>query len=310
MSAFDRLVASSLPLVPRPLMRRLSRRYIAGEERQDALHVGKRLAAAGYRLTFDVLGEAVSDPAGVRAAAGEYLALLDELLAGGLEHDLYLSLKPTQMGLAMGEDLCFETVSGVAARAGQHAAFVRFEMEDSTTTDGTLRVFARLRRAFGAGVGCVLQSRLRRSAADARALLAAGGPLNVRVVKGIYVEPEAIAYQDGGEVNASYLDLVAVLLEGGARVAAATHDDQLVEGVARLLAQRPEFAPRLEFQMLLGVREELRRAMRGRGLPVRVYLPYGREWLPYVRRRLRKNPRLATYALRGLFARREVLEPA
>lgn len=310
MALFDRAVAASLPLVPRFLMRRLSRRYIAGEQRGDALAVALRLRAAGYRLTFDVLGEAVHDRAGVQAAAAEYLALLEELVRGGLKEDLYLSLKPTQMGLNLGEDFCYETVARVAETASALLAFVRFEMEDSPTTDATLRVFERLRRRFAAGVGCVLQSRLRRSAADARALLQSAEPLNVRVVKGIYMEPPDIAFQDGGEVNDSYLRIVRILLEGGARVAAATHDEALVAGVRGILAERPDFAPRVEVQMLLGVREELRRQVRAQGLPVRVYLPYGKEWLPYVRRRLRKNPRLATYALLGLFARRERLESA
>lgn len=307
-SALQRLMAGCLPLAPRPILARASRRYIAGEARAAALELGRRLAAAGYGQTFDVLGEDVEDRLQVEAAAAEYAALLADLARAGL--DVNLSLKPTQMGLAVDEDLCAATVAALARKGRESGAFLRFEMEDSSTTDATLRVFGRLREGFPGTIGCVLQSRLRRSEADARALLAGAGPLNVRLVKGVYLEPPAIAWQKAADIDAAFLRILRALLDGGAKVAAATHDEALLDALLALLAERPQRRDRVEVQMLLGVREDLRRRTLERGVPVRVYIPYGSHWLPYVRRRLRENPRLALHGFLGLFSRRERLEPS
>lgn len=303
MTWFDRLAAKSLPYVPRTVVGKLSRRYIAGLRRADALRVGGELERAGYSATYDLLGEAVRTEAEVDAAAGEYLRLLEDLSARGLGRNI--SLKPTQMGLDIGEDFCLRTMRRVADRARELGAFVRFEMEDARTVDATLRVFAQLRESHPGVVGCVLQSLLFRSEKDARALVAVKGPLNVRLVKGIYLEPPEIAYQQPQDVRDSWLRILRILLEGGAFVGAATHDEQLAQGLIAARAERPEWAARSEIQMLLGVREELRQSLRAQGVPVRVYVPYGPEWYPYVLRRLRKNPKLARYAFLGLFQKRE-----
>lgn len=303
MAWFDRLFAATLPLVPRTLVRRLSTRYIAGEKRSTALERGAQLQQAGYRMTYDLLGEAVQDRAEVDAAAAEYTKLLNALAEQDLERNI--SLKPTQMGLALGEDVCLEVVSTIADLARSQGAFLRFEMEDAPTVDGTLRVYAGLRARFGADVGCVLQSMLHRTPEDVRKLLADDAPLNVRLVKGIYMEPEEIAWQDPAKVTSAYLEVLQTLLEGGAFVGVATHDERIVAGLRGLLAAHPEWAQQCEVQMLLGVREELRTQVRKAGIPVRVYVPYGEAWHPYVVRRLRKNPKLARYAFLGLFGRRE-----
>ena len=303
MTWFDRLAAKSLPWVPRPVVGKLSQRYIAGLQRTDALRAGGELERAGYSATYDLLGEAVRTEAEVDAAVGEYLRLLEDLSARGLGRNV--SLKPTQMGLDLGEDFCLRTMQRIADRAQQLGAFIRFEMEDARTVDATLRVFARLRESHPGVVGCVLQSMLFRSEEDARALVAGQGPLNVRLVKGIYLEPPDIAFQKPEEVRDSWLRILRILLEGGAFVGAATHDEELAQGVIAARAKRVEWAQQTEIQMLLGVREELRQSLRAQGLPVRVYVPYGPEWYPYVLRRLRKNPKLARYAFLGLFQKRE-----
>lgn len=305
MSWFDRLAARSLPLVPRPVVARLSRRYIAGVAREEALEQGGALERAGYLATYDLLGEAVRNEQEVRAAAAEYHRLLDDLAARGLGRNV--SVKPTQMGLDLDENLCFEIVAGIAERATRLGAFVRFEMEESRTVDATLRVFARLRAAFPGAVGCVLQAMLHRTEDDACRLVAAGGPLNVRLVKGVYVEPPEIAFQSAAEVDAAYLRVLRVLLDGGAFVGAATHDDRLALAAAEAREERADFRDRVEVQMLLGVREDLRSRLRERGVPLRVYVPYGPDWHPYVLRRLRQNPKLARYAFLGLFGKREAL---
>ena len=306
MSILDRLFASAMPLVPRPIVRKLSTRYIAGEDIAAALRAGAALQRANYRVTYDILGEAVSNQAGVETAATEYEQLLQALIDQKLERNI--SLKPTQMGLDVGEDYCYEVVGRIAQRARAHEAFVRFEMEDSATVDGTLRVFDRLRAEYGGTVGCVLQSMLFRTEEDAARLVALDQPLNVRLVKGIYVEPPEIAHQDPQEVNAAYLRILRVLLDGGAFVAVASHDEALIAGLQEYLQENPAAKERVEVQMLLGVREELRQQVKASGLPVRVYVPYGTQWYPYVVRRLRKNPKLATYALTGLFRKREKMD--
>ncbi len=305
MSWLDHLLVRALPLVPRPVMERFAKRYVAGTDREHALEVGASLAGAGYRLTFDLLGEAVRDPAMVAAAAAEYRALLAALEARGLERNV--SLKPTQMGLDLDPELCFRTVDALVEDAATRDGFVRFEMEESRTVPATLEVFTRLRERHGGRVGCVLQAMLRRSEDDARALLAAAEPLNVRLVKGIYVEPPEVAFQEADEIVASYLRILRVLLEGGAFVAVATHDERLVEGCASLLEEEPAWREQVELQMLLGVREDYRRRLREAGWPLRVYVPYGERWRAYVTRRLRENPRLARRALFGVFSRRERL---
>jgi len=306
MSWFDSLTASLIPLVPKPIMRRLSTRYIAGEQRVDALKRGAQLARAGYRVTYDQLGEAVSNEAEVAAAVAENQQLLADLVAGELE--LNISTKPTQMGINISEDLCHDSVAEMLDTASSQGAFVRFEMEESWTVDATLRVFERLRAKYGDTVGIVVQSMLFRTEEDLRKLLAnSDQPLNVRLVKGIYVEPADIAYQSYQDVNDSFLRCLRLLLEGGAYVGVATHDDNLVDALQSMLRENPAWSEQCEIQMLLGVREDLRQRVRADGLPVRVYVPYGEAWHKYVTRRLKKNPKLARYAFLGMFKRGEKL---
>jgi len=306
MSWFDSLTASLIQLVPKPIMRRLSTRYIAGEQRVDALKRGAQLARAGYRVTYDQLGEAVSNEAEVAAAVAENQQLLADLVAGELE--LNISTKPTQMGINISEDLCHDSVAEMLDTASSQGAFVRFEMEESWTVDATLRVFERLRAKYGDTVGIVVQSMLFRTEEDLRKLLAnSDQPLNVRLVKGIYVEPADIAYQSYQDVNDSFLRCLRLLLEGGAYVGVATHDDNLVDALQSMLRENPAWSEQCEIQMLLGVREDLRQRVRADGLPVRVYVPYGEAWHKYVTRRLKKNPKLARYAFLGMFKRGEKL---
>ncbi len=309
MSWLDRLLVFGMPLVPPPLLRRLGGRYVAGADRESALRLGAALERTGYRLTYDILGEAVRDPAGVEATLVEYRDLFAELEARGLERNL--SSKPTQMGLLLDEEACFRALDGLLRAVAEGGGFLRFEMEDSPTTDATLRVFRRLHAAHGEAVGCVLQAMLRRSEEDARALLADLGPtLNVRLVKGIYLEPREIAFQRADEIRDHYLRILELLLAGGAFVGVATHDSTLIASFQELLERHPAYATRCELQMLLGVQEGLRRRCLDGGLPVRVYVPYGSQWMPYVRRRLRKNPRLARLALLGMFRSQEELVEA
>lgn len=305
MKLLNRLFAWTMPLVPGPLMRRLAGRYVAGTSLAEAFALIDRLHLSGYGTTLDILGEAVDDWSMVEDAMNQYLHAVDQL--GDRAGRTHISIKPTQMGLLLDEGRSYACVERLARASNDAGTFFRYEMEDSATVDATLRLFHRLREERGAGVGCVLQSMLHRTGEDIEQLLAIDAPLNVRMVKGIYLEPESIAFQGAEEIRASFLAGTRRLLEGGAFVGLATHDAQIVEGWKAMLAEHPEWLGRSELQMLLGVREELRAEIRQAGLPVRVYVPYGEQWRAYVQRRLRKNPNLAGAAIRGLFGHREQL---
>jgi len=289
MSLLDRAVVTLLPVVPKRVVGRLSARYIAGAELEDALGAVSRLNAEGKLATVDVLGEEVEQASEAEAIAAEYVAALDAFEREGL--DANVSVKPTALGLKLGYDLCKRNVETVIAAAEPTNRFVRIDMEDSSTIDDTLRLFRELRDEDHARVGPVLQSSLRRTEADAAALAGA----SVRLCKGIYVEPASIQYHDDQEVRASFVRTLETLLDGGCYAAIATHDEWLVEQSLRLISERALTPERYEFQMLLGVRPELGDRLVSSGHRLRIYVPYGRQWYEYSLRRLQENPKIAGY---------------
>jgi proline dehydrogenase len=299
MSALDRAALAALPLLPRWLMRRLAARYIAGEELSDALRKLADLRARGHSGILDVLGEDVLDEAAARAVLGGYRTAASALAEKKL--DCYVSVKPTHLGLRLGEELCHTLYDELARHCASLGLGLRVEMEDHTTTDATLRVFERLRARHG-NVGIVLQSRLLRTPRDIREL--APGPLWVRLVKGIYLEPAAIAHTEPGPIREAYVEAARLLLARGARLSFATHDEHLAERIIALCREQRVEPERHEFQVLLGVREALWEKWRSSGNRVRVYVPFGPEWRAYSTRRLRKNPEIFRHVLRDLLLRR------
>lgn len=293
------MVAQVLPYVPRAVVGRVSARYIAGEALQDALATVRALNESGASATVDVLGEFVTALDEAAAARREYLALLEGLAVQQL--DAQVSVKPTQLGLKLDPAACLSHFRALVQRARELGTLVTLDMEDSSCTDATLELYRTLRRD-SPQVSAVLQARLRRSGADLEALL----PLqpSVRICKGIYVEPGAIAFQDREEIRRNFLALVERLLRGGGFVGIATHDDVLIERSRALVHQLGVERDRYEFQMLLGVREDRRRRLRAAGYPLRVYVPFGSHWYAYSIRRLKENPAIAGHVLRSLFERR------
>lgn len=296
MGLLDSLAIATLPLVPTPIMRRLSSRYIAGERLDQAIDRLRTLAQQRFPGVLDLLGEGVEDEAAARQVAADYIEGAQELRRAGL--DAYISIKPTHLGLTLSEELAFELYAQVAEALQPHGEFVRVEMEDHPTTDATLRVFARLRERFD-NVGIVLQARLFRTPQDIAKL--PPGPLNVRMVKGIYLEPESIAHTEPEPIRTAYVECSRLLLERGDFVAFATHDDVLAERCLREVRARELGSDRYEFQVLLGVQEPLWSHWRDAGHPVRVYVPYGPDWRAYSQRRLRKNPQIFWHVTRDLF---------
>jgi proline dehydrogenase len=301
-SLIDRAVVGLLPAVPKPVVRKLSSRYIAGATLQDACRVVTGLNAEGKLATVDVLGEEVAHVSAAEAIAAEYVAALDAFDRNGL--DANVSVKPTGLGLKLDYDLCKRNVEVVIAAAKPTDRFVRIDMEDSSTTDDTLRLFRELRDEGHGRVGPVLQASLRRTVADAESLAGA----SVRLCKGIYVEPESIQFRDDQEVRESFVRSLDALLDGGCYAAIATHDEWLVERALETIGRRGLDASAYEFQMLLGVRPELGDRLVAAGHRLRIYVPYGSQWYEYSLRRLQENPKIAGYVAgdlgRSLFRRR------
>jgi proline dehydrogenase len=290
-SLVDSAIVRLLPAVPKPVVRRISGRYIAGEELDDALDVVRRLNAEGKMATIDVLGEETASPAEARAIAAAYRKTFEAIDRDGLDSNV--SIKPTALGLKLGYDICRENLEGVVRHAAERGNFVRIDMEDSSTTDDTLRLYGELRAAGLDNVGVVLQARLKRTLADVRGL--ADLRPNVRLCKGIYLEPPEIAYRDFDSVRASFVQALEELLGAGCYAAIATHDEWLVEQSQRLVADRGLGREEYEFQMLLGVRPLMGDELVRGGHRLRIYTPFGRDWYEYSLRRLQENPKIAGY---------------
>ena len=291
MAIVDRALVRLLPAVPKPVVRRISERYIAGEELDDALRVVRRLNAEGKMATIDVLGEEITNPNEARAIAAAYRDTFDALDRGRLDSNV--SVKPTALGLKLGYDLCRENLESVVAHAGERNNFVRIDMEDASTTDDTLRIYRELRAAGHENVGIVLQARLKRTIDDVREL--AELKPNVRLCKGIYLERSAIAYRGFDAIRASFVQALDALWDAGCYVGVATHDEWLLGQTRERVAARSFGRENYEFQMLLGVRPALGDELVRQGHRLRIYTPFGRHWYAYSLRRLQENPKIAGY---------------
>jgi len=293
----DRVIVRLLPAVPRRVVQRLSAPYIAGSTLDDARRTVAGLNAEGKLATIDVLGEEVTRAEESEAVADAYHSVLDAIAGDHL--DANVSVKLTALGLKVDLDLCRSLVATVVADAAARGVFVRIDMEDSSCTDDTLRVYRELRESGRDNVGLVLQSALRRSLGDVAAL--ADLRPSVRVCKGIYVEPPEIAFQGRQEIRESFLRILDALLERGCHAAVATHDEWLLERAAeRVRGMAPE---EYELQMLLGVRERRASELVAEGHRLRVYVPYGDRWYEYSVRRLQENPAFASMIAKATLGR-------
>jgi len=272
-------------------VRRISERYIAGTELADALRIVRELNEQGKMATIDVLGEEITNPDEARAIAAAYRDTFEALERERLDSNV--SVKVTALGLNLGYDLCRANLEEVVRHAGDRGNFVRIDMEDSSTTDDTLRLYRELRAAGHENVGVVLQARLKRTVDDVRAL--AELRPNVRICKGIYLEPPEIAYRDFDAVRASFVQALEELWDAGCYVGIATHDEWLVEQARRSVAERGLRREEYEFQMLLGVRPRMGDELVRERHSLRIYTPYGRHWYAYSLRRLQENPKIAGY---------------
>lgn len=297
MSAVDRIIAASLPFIPKLFVKRVANRYIAGETDDDAMRVAADLNRQGFRTTMDLLGEHVDTLEQARPAVQSYMTLLEKIRDRQI--DSTVSLKLTQFGLKVDTNECFSMVESVVRRAAEFNTFVRIDMEDSSCTTGTIATFRRLRQNHS-NVGLAIQAYLLRTAADISGLLELKP--NIRLCKGVYVESPDVAYREMKLINERYLAVLERLLQTGCYVGIATHDEQIVREATRMIRELNLPPTAYEFQMLLGVNESLRKKIRTEGHPVRVYIPFGREWYAYSVRRLHENPRLAGYVLKAMLS--------
>ena len=312
MSLFDRLIVTTLPLVPKFIVGKVASRYVAGETLADAVETIQRLNGEGCMCTLDVLGEEVHDRALAQQAADQYQRVLGAIVENDLNCNI--SAKPTQFGLDIDESLCLEHYDALVSAAAKEDCFVRLDMEDRTTTDATLRMYRQLYDQHGlidgetqkdggrhrARVGVVFQAYMRRTLADIAGL--PDEAANVRLCKGIYIEPREDAWKGFDTVRLNFVQALRKLLTQDVYLGIATHDEYLICAAVGLLDELGISKDRYEFQMLLGVEPQLRRILLAGGHRLRVYVPYGKDWYLYSMRRLRENPKVAGHVARAILS--------
>ena len=291
MALLDRAIVRVLPAVPRPVVRKLSRRYIAGSTLVEACRVVSELNEERKMATIDVLGEEITGREEATALLAEYEDVFETIEREGLDSNI--SVKLTGLGLNLDHEFCRDNIAELVREAAKRDNFVRIDMEDSSTTTETLELYRELRGQGLDNVGIVLQAYMKRTLTDI-ADLADLRP-NVRVCKGIYVEPAEIAYQEFDTVRMNFVEAVGALLDAGGYVAVATHDDWVIGEALALIDERGLAPHQYEFQMLLGVRPELGDELVREGHRLRIYVPFGRQWYEYSLRRLQENPKIAGY---------------
>ena len=276
--------------------RRMSRRFVAGETLDDAIVAARACNQAGMMVTLDYLGENVSTEAAARRARDTYISIFDRIAEEKL--DANVSLKLTQLGLDLGEDLCRSLVQSIAERAASYGNFLRIDMEGSDYTQRTISLCQRV-RAKNSAVGIVIQSYLFRSEQDVKALLAAG--CRIRLCKGAYKEPPSVAFPKKADVDATYVKLMQLMLASGIYHGIATHDPRMIDATIDFATKHGIGKDKFEFQMLYGIRTDLQQQLVRDGYRMRIYIPYGTEWFPYFMRRLAERPANVLFFVRHLF---------
>ncbi|MBU2492983.1 MAG: proline dehydrogenase family protein [Bacteroidetes bacterium] len=295
MNILNKSIVSFVKVLPKSVVYLFAKKYIAGLTLQDAVNAVKDLNAKGIMATMDVLGESIQNKNEALIAKEECIETLQTIYDNKL--DANLSIKPTQLGLALDPDFCYNLLDEIITKAKELDNFVRIDMEDSSVTQVTIDVFNRLREKHG-NTGIVVQAYLKRTLDDVIKLNKNG--TSYRLCKGIYVEPAEIAYKDRREVQDNFLAILKQMIEDGNYVGIATHDDYLVDGSYKLLKDYNLDKNKYEFQMLYGVKENLRDKIKNDGHRIRVYVPYGEHWYAYSVRRLQENPQLAFYIAKSV----------
>ncbi|NOX85900.1 MAG: proline dehydrogenase [Chlorobi bacterium] len=290
--------------MPKNLVWVFSKRYIAGKTIADAIMASKSLNSEGFMVTIDLLGEFITKLSEAKANKEKYLEIIEHIEKNKINGNY--SLKPTMFGLLIDKEACYQNIREIVKKAVEFNNFVRIDMEDSQCVDLEIELFRKLKKEFPKNVGLVFQAYMRRTMDDMKALLdlhSEKNPLNLRLCKGIYVEPEMIAYKKYEEINRHYLEDLEFIFQQGIYPGIATHDINLVEGAYRLIEKYKIPKDKYEFQMLYGVTPSLRKSILNKGHRLRVYVPFGKDWFAYSTRRLKENPKMAADIMKALFVR-------
>jgi proline dehydrogenase len=296
---FNKLVIFFLPIIPKFIVRLVAKPYVAGPALSDGIRVAKELNSKGISATMDVLGESATKLEECQEPIDEYFKVLDTIAAEKL--DANISVKLTQLGLTLDKEQCYQNIRKIVAKADSLGIFVRIDMEDSPVTSDTIDVFLRINDEFKR-TGIVIQAYLRRSLADVVRLSAR--KTSYRLCKGIYIEPRKVAYKDKQTVNDNFGLLIDTAFSMGSYVGIATHDEKIVWKGLELIHKHNLNKEQYEFQMLLGVDEELRNIIVAEGHHLRIYVPFGKNWYAYCVRRLKENPMMAFYIVKAMFGLR------
>ncbi len=300
----NKAIAGMLPYMPKKLVWLFSKRYIAGKTIEDAIEVSRQLNENGMMVTIDLLGEFITNLHQAEDNKMQYLDIIKRIQEAGIDGNY--SLKPTMFGLLLDEEIAFQHIREIVAKAAEHNNFVRVDMEDSQCVDPEIKLFRRLKAEFPKNVGLVLQAYLRRTLSDIENLLdihSTENPISYRLCKGIYVEPERIAFKKYHEINHHFLIDLEYMFQNGIYAAIATHDKPVVEGAYKLIEKYHVPKHMYEFQMLYGVTPQLRQMILDDGHRMRIYVPFGEQWFAYSTRRLKENPGMAYDIIKALFIR-------
>ena len=300
----NKLVASVLPFMPKKMIWIFSKRYIAGETIDECLKVAKELNNEGNEVTIDLLGEFVNNLDQAKEYKDKYLEIIERFTSENITGNF--SLKPTMFGLLVNKEICRNYLEEIINKAVEKNSFVRIDMEDSQCVDSEIEIYQYFLRKYPANVGLVVQAYLRRTISDLIHLKDSqlnGTPLSFRLCKGIYIEPEHIAFKSYKEIQDHYMEDLEYMFNQKMHVGIATHDKQLVDR-ANVMIEEKKVAPDMyEFQMLYGVTPELRKSILANGHKMRVYVPFGKEWMGYSMRRLKENPKMVSHIIKALFVR-------
>ncbi|DAC45459.1 MAG TPA: proline dehydrogenase [Candidatus Thalassarchaeaceae archaeon] len=310
MALLGRLIVATMPLAPKPIVRMVASRYVAGPKLEDAISTMIKLSSEGACFTVDVLGEEITSMAEANFFIDEYSQLIDSITKNNI--NAHISIKPTAFGLLIDQESAFENILNITKKASDNDIFVRLDMEDSRVTDSTIELMTRIRSEGLGNIGVVLQGRLFRTISDIENICEKlGQQSDFRICKGIYLEPKEIAHTAYGDIVDSTNNAIGHMLRNGAYTAIASHDYPVIENSLSLLKKYglspdsppnsfPGKGPGYEFQFLLGVRGDLRRRLSSEGHLTRIYVPYGLQWYEYGIRRLKENPEVATHVLKAL----------
>jgi len=296
-SVFHNLLVKTVQAMPENIVWLFSKKYIAGKTLQSAIETVKQLNSKGIFATLDVLGESVKNRDESTEDKNKCLEVLDAIVENKLMANL--SIKPTQMGLALDKEFAYQQILELVKKANSINNFVRIDMEDSPFTDATIDVYKRIYEEHS-NVGIVLQAYLKRTYNDTIILNKLG--TNFRLCKGIYIEPATIAYKDKQAIRDNFMKCLESMLKNGNYVGIATHDKYLIDRSYDLIKELNIPKDKFEFQMLLGVREDLRDKINNDGFKIRIYVPFGEDWYKYSIRRLQENPQLAGHIVKEFFA--------